>query len=187
MNRILPQLREDLHQNNYLEGSNNIVFWDSEENFAHRCRICFQEDRRLVNPCHCNMEYHQRCLLKYIKGRIVAMGNQVDFSQIRCRHCGDQIRFLSHHNTQYGCSYFAAKMRRDWCNKTLSIILFLLLIIIVIAVIIVLMLIPDTTAHLAMLIVEALLSTIELGIIIVFVHHNLMYREIILVKVYHSH
>ncbi len=112
------------------------MIYDPEEDFASKCRICFKKSHHLVNPCRCNFQYHQHCLLKYIRGRLLAMGTQVDLSQIKCRHCHDQIRFLSHQNTQCGCNYFAVKIRRNWCSKTLSIILFLFIAIIVIAVVV---------------------------------------------------
>ena len=133
------------------------------------------------------MEYHQECLLKYIKGRLIAMGSEVDFSRIRCRHCNDQIRFLFHQNTQYGCNYFAAKMRRNWCSKTLSIILCLLVAIIVIGIITGIAIDDDSAAYLAMVVLLSILSVIELGLIMTFIYHNLMYHEVILVKVYQAH
>lgn len=187
MSKIAPGLRPEEDMNEHRDSLPALVVYDPDENFARRCRICYKEARRLVNPCRCNMEYHQHCLLKYIKGRLIAMGSEVDFSRIRCRHCNDQIRFLSHQNTQYGCTYFAAKMRRNWCSKTLTIILFLLVAIIVIGVIIAIAIDADTAAYFAMIVVEGVLGVVELGLIMTFIYHNLMYHEVILVKVYQAH
>ena len=78
-------------------------------------------------------------------------------------------------------------MRRNWCSKTLSIILFLLVAIIVIGVIIAITLDSDTIAYLAMVAIEGVLSVIELGLIMTFIYHNLMFHEVILVKVYQAH
>ena len=124
-----------MNNNSNFEVSSHIVIYDSEEDFGDKCRICFKQGHHLVNPCRCNYQYHQSCILEYIRRRLKAMGNQVDLSKIKCRHCHDQIRFLSHQNTQCGCKYFKAKMQKNWCSKTLAIILFFLVAIIAIAIV----------------------------------------------------
>lgn len=136
MRRIVPGQKELDGKGTQQAPTQPFAVYDPEESFTNRCRICYRQGSKLVNPCTCNMQYHQSCILKYIKGRLMSMGKKVDFSQVRCRQCSDQIRFLFHHNNQYSCGYFRSKMRANWCSKTLTIILCLLLGIIVIAIII---------------------------------------------------
>lgn len=44
-----------------------LVIYDAEEDLSSRCCVCFTSEPRLMNPCQCSTQYHQTCLLRYIR------------------------------------------------------------------------------------------------------------------------
>ena len=74
--------------------SEQVVIYDAEEDLSGKCCICFEERRSLISPCQCNIVYHQRCLLSYIKEKLETMRSELDLTLIRCHQCRQQLRFF---------------------------------------------------------------------------------------------
>lgn len=63
------------------------------------------------------------------------MKTELDFSQVRCQKCKQQIRFLHYENSHYSCGHFCQKLRRNWCNKGLILIAVIVIAIIVLGIV----------------------------------------------------
>lgn len=112
------------------------------------------------------------------------MKKELDFSQLRCKKCKQQIRFLHYENTHYSCNYFCNKIRRNWCNKSLILIIALTIAIIALGIVLGRHTKNEGMLYYGMLIGESVLVLILIVTIVVFVQSNLVYKEIILVRVY---
>lgn len=153
-----------------------IVIYDAEEDLSTKCCVCFTSHPRLMTPCQCNTQYHQTCLLRYIREKLLNMKQELDFSQLRCKTCKQQIRFLHYENTHYSCAHFKEKLSRNWCNKT-----FILMMVLLIAIIAVGILLgghhpSQGMVYYGLLIGETILCLVLAIVLIVFVQNNLVHK-----------
>lgn len=157
-----------------------IVMYDAEEDLSHKCCICFLETPTLINPCRCSILYHQICLLQYIKEKLLAMRNELDMSQLKCRVCKQQIKFHYIENTHWGC----IKPLRSWCDKTMVCMVMLIIAIIVLSVVLGSLAHKSKAVYLALLVTISFLCLMLLITAAYLFQKNLTYKEIILVRVY---
>lgn len=161
-----------------------LVIYDAEEDLSGTCCICFTGRPRLVSPCPCRMRYHQTCLLRYIRERLLSMKHELDLTQIRCAQCKQQIRFQYYEHTHYSCTYFCHKIRKNWCNKTLALIILIIIALVALGIILAGHSPGQGMIYYGLLIGESILCLLLLALLIVFVQANLTYKEITLVRVF---
>ena len=149
--------------------SDSVVIYDAEEDLSHKCCICFKDIPTLINPCQCNILYHQHCLLLYIKEKLEGMRSELDLTLIRCHRCRKQLKFFYIENTHWGCI-----KHRTWCSKILLIAIILFTAIIILAVFLVQL--EDSQNYWAILAVECFLSLFFLVSLAHCIQRNFSYK-----------
>lgn len=160
------------------------MIYDAEEELYHSCCICYRDRPRLINPCRCGLQYHQLCLLKYIRSRLTVMKSSLNLSQIRCGDCHDQIRFKLHKNVRCSCRYFLGRMQNKECSASMIVFFIMLVIAVVLCLILTISVEKGTVIFWVLLVLESL---VLIGLFIVmyyFAEKNFTYMEITLVRVY---
>lgn len=153
-----------------------LVIYDAEEDLSTRCCVCFTSHPRLITPCQCNTQYHQTCLLRYIREKLLAMKNELDFSQLRCKKCKQQIRFVYYENTHYSCGQLGEKLKKNWCHKTVILMVILVLAIIAVGILLGGHHPNQGMIYYGLLIGETLLCLLLVIVVIVFIQTNLVYK-----------
>lgn len=153
-----------------------LVIYDAEEDLSRKCSLCFLDNGPFVNPCRCNMQYHQKCMLRYIREKLVSMKHELDLTLIKCQVCNHQIRFLHYDHTHYSCIHFCRKIKKNWCNKTLIFMFFVFLITIAIGIILAGHHSGDGAVYYGLLIGESILCVILLASLVIFIQTNLTYK-----------
>ena len=168
----------------------NVLF-DVEDTFSELCRICYLPDKT-ISACKCEMRYHQLCLLRYIKLKMLNMGEEVNLSQIRCKRCKEQFKVKYTEQKRYSCSHYCEKLERNWCEKTFVSIIVLIVLMTTLGIGIFFVAINRGNEIInilfyAFVAAECLVLVLLLIVLCYFVRIELKLTEITLIKVYEWH